>query len=107
MCCRNNVIILHFYFMDRQVVSYEKSERTGYVDFLASTGGLLGLFHGFSVLSLVEVIYFLTLRLLCSWRRKHCNTTPPAATKRFTSMNKSKRSRVCPRNPRSSRRFMP
>lgn len=28
----------------------------------ASTGGLLGLFMGFSVLSIVEIIYFITMR---------------------------------------------
>lgn len=36
------------------------------IDFLfiiaASTGGLLGLFMGFSVLSIVEIIYFITMR---------------------------------------------
>lgn len=33
--------------------------------FAANTGGLLGLFMGFSVLSIVEILYFLTLRPLC------------------------------------------
>ncbi|XP_065341967.1 pickpocket protein 28-like [Cloeon dipterum] len=66
---KDNVVIMHFFFMDMQVVSYEKDERTNFVNFLASTGGLLGLFHGFSVLSAVEVLYFLTIRLLCSWRK--------------------------------------
>lgn len=79
---------MHFFFADMQAVSYEKDERINFVNFLgndclsnnffpievdkkclaASTGGLLGLFHGFSVLSAVEVLYFLTIRLLCSWR---------------------------------------
>jgi Amiloride-sensitive sodium channel len=79
---------MHFFFGDMQAVSYEKDERINFVNFLgkdctgkkffvteveknliaASTGGLLGLFHGFSVLSAVEVLYFLTIRLLCSWR---------------------------------------
>lgn len=30
--------------------------------FLANTGGLLGLFMGFSVLSLIEIFYFITMR---------------------------------------------
>lgn len=38
--------------------------------FAASTGGLLGLCLGFSGLSLMEVLYFLTLRLWCRRRRK-------------------------------------
>lgn len=37
---------------------------------LANTGGLLGLCLGFSGLSVMEVVYFLTLRLLCRRRRK-------------------------------------
>lgn len=32
----------------------------------ASTGGLLGLFMGFSFLSAIEVIYFISLRLWCA-----------------------------------------
>lgn len=37
--------------------------------FSASTGGLLGLFMGFSVLSLVEIIYFVSLRPYCKNNR--------------------------------------
>lgn len=37
--------------------------------FSASTGGLLGLFMGFSVVSLIEIIYFLSLRPYCAHRR--------------------------------------
>lgn len=36
----------------------------------ANTGGLLGLFMGFSFLSAVEVIYFISLRLWCSISKK-------------------------------------
>lgn len=35
--------------------------------FTASTGGLLGLFMGFSFLSVMEIVYFLTIRLVCRW----------------------------------------
>lgn len=41
-------------------------------DVPADTGGLLGLFMGFSFLSAVEGLYFLTLRLWCSLvRNRH------------------------------------
>lgn len=33
-----------------------------FANFLANTGGLLGLFMGFSVVSILEIIYFVTLR---------------------------------------------
>jgi hypothetical protein len=33
---------------------------------MANVGGLLGLFMGVSILSLIEVIYYLTIRLACN-----------------------------------------
>lgn len=39
-------------------------------DFVSSCGGLLGLFMGVSVLSVVELIYFFTLRLCCKIRQR-------------------------------------
>lgn len=39
-------------------------------DFLAVCGGLLGLFLGVSVLSIFELIYYATLRVFWSNRRK-------------------------------------
>lgn len=38
--------------------------------FLANTGGLLGLFMGFSVLSIVEILYFTSLRPFCELRKQ-------------------------------------
>jgi acid-sensing ion channel, other len=38
-------------------------------DFLSSVGGLLGLFAGISVLSIIEFIYFFTLRLAVDFLR--------------------------------------
>lgn len=42
----------------------------GKTDFVANCGGLLGLFMGVSVLSIVEALYFCTLRLSCNLRRR-------------------------------------
>lgn len=36
----------------------------------ANTGGLLGLFTGFSVISLVEIFYYVSLRLWCDVKRR-------------------------------------
>ncbi|KAI8424535.1 hypothetical protein MSG28_002992 [Choristoneura fumiferana] len=41
-----------------------RSELFGLTDFLANCGGLLGLFLGFSFLSLIEIFYFCTLSFL-------------------------------------------
>lgn len=37
-------------------------------DFVAACGGLLGLFMGISLLSIVEFVYYFSLRLFCSYR---------------------------------------
>ncbi|KAK9506043.1 hypothetical protein O3M35_008052 [Rhynocoris fuscipes] len=66
------------YFKELQFTTSRRSELFGLVDFLANCGGLLGLFCGVSLLSLVEIIYYATLRF---WnnvrqtnRRKHTIT---------------------------------
>lgn len=43
-------------------------------DFVAACGGLLGLFMGISLLSIVEFVYYFSLRLLCSFRLKNSKT---------------------------------
>ncbi|XP_023715587.1 pickpocket protein 28 isoform X2 [Cryptotermes secundus] len=52
-----------FYYKERQYVTSRRGELYGPADFLASCGGLLGLYLGFSILSLVEIVYFFTVRL--------------------------------------------
>lgn len=39
-------------------------------DFAAACGGLLGLFMGISLLSIVEFVYYFPLRIFCSIRSK-------------------------------------
>ncbi|XP_012136271.1 pickpocket protein 28 isoform X2 [Megachile rotundata] len=67
-----NMAVVHLFFVESQFTKYVKNELIGFTEFLSSTGGLLGLFMGFSFLSLVEVIYFATLRLWCrAQKNKH------------------------------------
>ena len=49
-------------------------------DLIANCGGLLGLYIGFSFLSLIELIYFFTVRMSCNYKKilKSKNTTAPA-----------------------------
>lgn len=54
---------LRFLFKEMQFIPSERNELYGVTDFLANVGGLLGLFIGFSFVSLIETMYFLTLRL--------------------------------------------
>lgn len=59
---------LKIFFKTGEFITLKRSELYGPTDFFASCGGLLGLFMGVSLLSIVEVIYYATLRLCCSLR---------------------------------------
>ncbi|XP_076296006.1 pickpocket protein 28 [Lasioglossum baleicum] len=60
-----NMAVVHLFFVESQFTKYVKNELFGFTEFLSSTGGLLGLFMGFSFMSLVEIGYFITLRIWC------------------------------------------
>ncbi|XP_034104832.1 pickpocket protein 28 [Drosophila albomicans] len=53
---------LSIYFKQSQFITSKRSELYGITDFLANCGGIFGLFMGFSILSLVELLYHFTLR---------------------------------------------
>ncbi|KAJ8923405.1 hypothetical protein NQ315_001963 [Exocentrus adspersus] len=57
---------LNLFFKQQQFINSERNELFGQTDFLANCGGILGLFTGFSFLSIVEIVYFLSLRLMCN-----------------------------------------
>lgn len=58
------------FFKKNQFLALHRSELFGQTDFLANIGGLLGLFLGFSFLSLIEIIYFATIRLWYKFMNK-------------------------------------
>lgn len=94
---RENMAVVHLFFVDSQFTKYVKNELFGFIEFLckylisitiikinknqirftASTGGLLGLFLGFSFLSFMEIIYFLTLRVGYRWYSRRSSQRPP------------------------------
>ncbi|XP_030745228.1 pickpocket protein 28-like isoform X2 [Sitophilus oryzae] len=63
------------FFKEQQFITSERTgvgasnELYGITDFLANCGGILGLFTGFSFLSIVEIVYFLSLRLICNVKK--------------------------------------
>lgn len=71
--CRYHKSSLTIFFKYGQFITSERNELYGPTAFLANFGGLLGLFTGFSILSLAELVYFLTLRILCNIKLFGCN----------------------------------
>lgn len=57
------------FFRDHEVVTLKRSERYTFTDFLAICGGLCGLFLGVSALSIIEFLYYSTLRLYWTLRQ--------------------------------------
>uniref|UniRef100_A0A182R635 Pickpocket n=1 Tax=Anopheles funestus TaxID=62324 RepID=A0A182R635_ANOFN len=67
---RENLALIYIFVKDTYYRSFTKGELVGFTDFLSNVGGLLGLFLGFSIISLIEVIYFVTLRPYCAKRKQ-------------------------------------
>lgn len=59
-----NVATVSIYFADDEFTAYKRFESYGTVRLLSNIGGFLGLFLGISVLSIVEIVYFFTLRFV-------------------------------------------
>lgn len=70
------VASLSIFFKENQFITSKRSELVGLTDFVASCGGLLGLFMGVSILSIVEFIYYFSLRLFCSMRSSKIENKP-------------------------------
>jgi acid-sensing ion channel, other len=60
---------LHFKLKDVDVVPLRRYQPFTLSDFLAQSGGMMGLFAGISALSIIEIFYFLTLRWMVNLRR--------------------------------------
>jgi Amiloride-sensitive sodium channel len=67
--CRFEYTQLTIYFKENHFLTSQRIEFYGMNDFLADCGGLLGLCLGVSVLSLLEILYFCTIRLGCNLQR--------------------------------------
>ncbi|XP_065087743.1 pickpocket protein 28-like [Ochlerotatus camptorhynchus] len=61
---------LRIYYKNSQFTPQKRSELYGLTDFLANCGGLLGLCLGVSLLSLVELFYFCSIRPFMLWKTR-------------------------------------
>lgn len=64
-------VTLSFKFKDSEFLRKRRYQPISVVEFLAQSGGLLGLFFGASVLSLVEMFYFFSMRVFVNIFKKH------------------------------------
>lgn len=53
---------IEIYFKESQYLPLKRVELTGWSDFLANCGGLMGLFAGVSIVTIVEILYFCLIR---------------------------------------------
>ncbi|ODM96336.1 Pickpocket protein 28 [Orchesella cincta] len=67
---KNQVSIVHIFFVQDSTYARVRKELYGWVDLIANTGGILGLCMGFSTLSVIELIYFYSFRAWCRIRRR-------------------------------------
>ncbi|KAL5280829.1 hypothetical protein ACFFRR_004689 [Megaselia abdita] len=70
---------LRVFFKKSHYFAMKRSELFGPTDLLANIGGLLGLFMGVSLLSIIEFIYFFTVHLMSS--NKNSETSPKKPSK--------------------------
>jgi len=65
----NEIIVMSFRFKDNEFIPLIRQQQFKLVDFLSLCGGLMGLFAGVSALSIIELLYFLTLRICSNFIR--------------------------------------
>ena len=59
----NDIAVVNFYFDKSTVLEFKRAQRMKLVDYISQMGGLVGLGIGFSFISAVEIIYWITIRL--------------------------------------------
>ncbi|XP_017148945.1 pickpocket protein 28 [Drosophila miranda] len=69
---RENIAVINVYYRESVYYGNMKNAYVGLTEFLSNIGGVMGLFMGFSVISLAEIFYFLLLKPLVElfmWKR--------------------------------------
>ncbi|KAH8269646.1 hypothetical protein KR018_011377 [Drosophila ironensis] len=67
-----NIAVINVYYRESVYYGNMKNAYVGLTEFLSNIGGVMGLFMGFSVISLAELLYFLILKPLVElfvWKR--------------------------------------
>ena len=66
----NDIGIINIFFSKKHVTSYVKQNRTSLFELLAKIGGSLGFAMGLSIVSIVEIIYWFTIRLFKNLKKE-------------------------------------
>lgn len=61
-----DIALVNIFFGKDTVMELERSIRMGPVDFVASLGGLFGLCLGYSIISFIEIIYWVVAGVIRS-----------------------------------------
>ena len=60
-----DITVIHFYFDSSTAFQFYREPRMTFTNFVSQVGGVLGLFLGFSLVSLVELLYWFLYRWIC------------------------------------------
>ncbi|XP_020717441.1 pickpocket protein 28-like [Ceratitis capitata] len=88
-----NVAVVNIYFKDVAYRSSKQAEYIGITDFLSNIGGILGLFFGFSFMSLAEFIFYFLLKpirvlVVKSWSKRDIKRGVSKKLKPFEKLSK-------------------
>ena len=70
MAYEKDIALVNFYFDSSTVIQYYRERRLTFTSFLSQIGGLLGLCLGFSMVSIVELIYWIFYRICLSLKSR-------------------------------------
>ena len=70
-----DIALVHFYFGTSTIFQYYRERKVTIVGFISQVGGVLGLFLGFSLVSIVELIYWFLFRILNFLHSKKLTTS--------------------------------
>lgn len=87
--CVSRKSSLKIFFRDSYFIKSKRSELYGWIDFLANCGGLLGLTMGFSILSVVELVYHFSLDLFFNYNKYQSYDLDDVAEKKQETFSKN------------------
>ena len=71
---KEDISIVNFYFDKSSIFKFVREENMTIVDYIAQLGGFFGLGIGLSMLSCIELIYWLTIRLCKNMKNRQVDT---------------------------------